>query len=356
MPIFAFRALLFLSLLLIASSVNADEWNDSFSPPRPYRVLRDIAVRAGPGNSHSRLGAVSQGEVLLVSQIVNGWHQFAYHGKQGWIFKRYLRPMAAGELQEAPASGQQPPAPAPPRDQDGQDAVQKALEELESPPAIPEEMQDLPEELPDVLPEALPDEAGEAPQEEPAPAQDDAPLEPEQLPEETAPMEEPPLPSSSGPEAFESPEAHENAQGPDAALSPAEDALKDAAAPDKDGADDSEPVRAPLPLLDPAELSDCERFISLQPGVESRRASIQDTLAPGEKACFRILALEDWVLEVTLDSDDDAARFDVFSPTMGRLVSAMRAWAHPVQRSGDKQIVVYGGNAPTRFTLGIHVR
>ncbi len=99
------------SLLFLAGApCLADEWNDSFSPPRPYRVLRDIAVRSGPANKHERLGSVSEGDVLRVHEIVNGWNRFDFQGRQGWLFKRYLRPMAAGEPEQL-GQGKTEPAP-----------------------------------------------------------------------------------------------------------------------------------------------------------------------------------------------------------------------------------------------------
>ncbi len=114
----------FCLLFLAGAPCLADEWNDSFSPPRPYRVLRDIAVRGGPGNQHERLGSVSEGDVLRVQEIVNGWNRFDFQGRQGWLFKRYLRPMAAGEPEQPGSTSpdtapqeqppqEQPPAPLP---------------------------------------------------------------------------------------------------------------------------------------------------------------------------------------------------------------------------------------------------
>jgi hypothetical protein len=104
----------FCLLFLAGAPCLADEWNDSFSPPRPYRVLRDIAVRGGPGNQHERLGSVSEGTVLRVHEIVNGWNRFDFQGGQGWIFKRYLRPMAAGEPEQTGRTSPEPPPQEPP--------------------------------------------------------------------------------------------------------------------------------------------------------------------------------------------------------------------------------------------------
>lgn len=372
--------LLCLLLLLLAFPAVADEWNDNFSQPRRYRVLRDIAVRNGPGNSHQRLGSVAKDDVVRVHQIVNGWHQFMYNGHKGWIFKRYLRPMAAGEGEQRAISAE--PSSEKPQQQDN--AVEQALEELQQEPAPQEEQaplahlifddnagqdteatHDAPQPpatktpqtsaqespsasaaatAPDegsedadsqnAAPESAASETDTGPQKKSAPQPEpqteaNAESEPEPLPEEDTPPQEEPAPHQQEPDPSQV-----------AAIEPEPK-------PDK--------PRAPLRELSKADIADCERFISLQPGLKSGQASFQGSLKAGQNACFRILALEGWTLEVTLDSSKDSARFDVFTPTQGRTVATMKAWAHPIERSGDKQIVVYSNEA-TRYTLGIQLR
>lgn len=357
------RLLLCLLLLLLALPAAADEWNDSFSTPRRYRVLRDIAVRDGPGNSHRRLGSVARDDVVRVHQIVNGWHQFMYDGQKGWVFKRYLRPMAAGEGDSARQSADTPEA-TPKQD----DAVKEALQDLKRQPEPPDQEEQAP------LAHLIFDKDAEP---GPDPAQKSDSPDPAQAANESAPASETTPSAQASPEAASEPTpepaseptsepASEAAFGPEALPEEEMPPQEEPSAPREEaGADEQvaaatpepepEKPRAPLRKLGKADIAACERFISLQPGLKSGQASFQGTLKPGQNACFRILALDGWTLEVTLDSSKDSARFDVFTPTQGRMVATMKAWAHPVARSGDKQIVVYSNEA-TRYTLGIQLR
>ncbi len=321
--------LLVACVLLSGSPVLADEWNDAFSPPRPYRVLRDIAVRNGPSNDAQRLGSISKDDVVRVHEIVNGWNRFDYLRQQGWVFKRYLRPMAAGELQETKVNAAEPAEVSAPE----KSPVQQALAELEQNAA-------------DTPPP--PEEPAEAP-----PEQDGG----EQLVES-----DPLVQTGEAPPPETTPQAQEQLVVEEEALAPAADD-----APPQEEPEGTEPVAvaaipekerpAPLPEdLPEADVSACERFISLRVGEKSKQAYFEGNLGAGEKACFRILALEDWTLEITLQSDTDDARFDVFTPQAQRLATDMKAWAHIVERSGDKQVVVYTIDKPARYTLSILVR
>ena len=368
---FALQALL-VSTFLAAGSCLADEWNDSFSTPRPYRVLRDIAVRGGPGNKNERLGSVGQGKVLQVREIINGWHRFDFDGKQGWIFKRYLRPMAAGEP-EVPAKPEPAPKKPEPQSKKGtpsqqvdkaqepahaeakdtrspeNDAVAQALAELSKERPLPE----TPEEPPvKDWTEATPKEQAPALSEKPAIGkQADTPPAPPNLEEaeETPPQEE----ETEVPE----PQALREHETNPAPSSREEDAPMVASI---DPGTELKPKRKILkaPASDSDMGNTCTRYQSIIPEESSKGvlfAAIEGHVEPGQKACLRILALKDWHLAVWLNAPEGVS-FEIFTPEKGRIATSMRGWAHHVKVTGDKLFVITPGDSPADYTFSVETR
>lgn len=51
-----------------------------------------LNVRSGPGTSYARLGALANGEALLILSESGGWSRILYHGgKTGYVSSRYIR-------------------------------------------------------------------------------------------------------------------------------------------------------------------------------------------------------------------------------------------------------------------------
>lgn len=320
---FFFALLLLSALLVTARGAAADEWNDSFTEPHPYKLLRGIAVRGGPGNDTSRLGALSEGDVIQVSEIINGWHKFDFQGQDGWIFKRYLRPMAAGEPGSEAAAPKKDDAAA-------KDAVAAALNELEEQVA-----ETPPAEEPLVRPESE--------------------VSTEETPEGSPVVEEQPSPPAQENPEIATPEQDEPPQ-----TAAEEDDISASAktAPQPEPEERKRVARTPTESITP---DDCPRFTSLHIKPDSNEVVFEGNLRADKKACFRLLTLKDWILEITLRSEPDQARFDVFTPQEGRLAQAMSAWAQALKISGDKQIVLYntpasGKEANTRYSLHVLVR
>jgi hypothetical protein len=89
---------LVLSALLFAvlcpSPCAADEWNDSFSPPRAFVMNATMPLHDGPSNGTGKLGPVDKGSIVFVSTIAKGWCRLqTKDGRSGYIFKRYLVPV-----------------------------------------------------------------------------------------------------------------------------------------------------------------------------------------------------------------------------------------------------------------------
>lgn len=65
-----------------------------------------LNVRSGPGTGNSKIGAISQGTKVDVTEIRGNWGKILYSGREGWICLDYARPIG-------PASAPAPARPAP---------------------------------------------------------------------------------------------------------------------------------------------------------------------------------------------------------------------------------------------------
>ncbi|MEG2678598.1 MAG: SH3 domain-containing protein [Oscillospiraceae bacterium] len=65
-----------------------------------------LNVRSGAGASYKKLGALSYGTAISVSEISNGWAVTVYSGKKGYVSARYITAVAGGAKSTGtPASG-----------------------------------------------------------------------------------------------------------------------------------------------------------------------------------------------------------------------------------------------------------
>jgi uncharacterized protein YgiM (DUF1202 family) len=66
-----------------------------------YIVRTDVFVRSGPSKNTGRLGTVTAGTKVMVSDERSGWLKVTYAGRSGWVYQRYLTSAGAEEVAEA---------------------------------------------------------------------------------------------------------------------------------------------------------------------------------------------------------------------------------------------------------------
>lgn len=67
----------------------------------PYLVSSDVFVRSGPSKSFDRLGTVTAGTEVRVSDEKSGWMKVSFDGGSGWVYQRYLTSAQIDEVAEA---------------------------------------------------------------------------------------------------------------------------------------------------------------------------------------------------------------------------------------------------------------
>lgn len=65
-----------------------------------YLVSTDVFVRSGPSKSYGKVGSVRGGTRVTVTGEDGGWLKVSFSGGSGWVYKRYLSPVAQ-EVAEA---------------------------------------------------------------------------------------------------------------------------------------------------------------------------------------------------------------------------------------------------------------
>lgn len=67
------------------------------SAPSTVKVSGSLNIRSGPGTSHSRVGRLYNGNVVLVLSSANGWSRILYNGtKTGYVSSQYLSTGSSG--------------------------------------------------------------------------------------------------------------------------------------------------------------------------------------------------------------------------------------------------------------------
>lgn len=291
---------------LYATAV-ADEWTDTFDPPREYTLKQTIGVRSGPGNDHEYLGTLDKGAILRVDKIEKGWHRFKHtDGKYGYIFKRYLESMDGAPAEDdETADAKATPTPKPKKIKK-EKPVQKAKKEAKK--EAPKKSTPTPTPTPPIVEDTAP-QAPAAPTPTPIPTPT-----PQLEPEDMAQMDD-----------VEEPEEEENL--------------------------------APVPEKINGELkrANCGRYKSV-PFTPKGAASVTDVLGKGQKHCYRIMALAKQVLALDLETKDNKLAFDVYTPSQGRIADAEQSWKQRMRTSGDKIIVVQGGVKEAKYTLTVDFR
>lgn len=63
-----------------------------------FVIRSDVSVRSGPSKSSSRIGTVSGGTQVTVTDESGGWMKVRFAGGWGWIYQRYLAPSTGEEV------------------------------------------------------------------------------------------------------------------------------------------------------------------------------------------------------------------------------------------------------------------
>jgi uncharacterized protein YgiM (DUF1202 family) len=67
----------------------------------PYVVSTAVFVRSGPSKNNRKLGTVTAGTEVRVSDEQGGWMKVTFAGGSGWVYQRYLEAAPVAEVAEA---------------------------------------------------------------------------------------------------------------------------------------------------------------------------------------------------------------------------------------------------------------
>lgn len=74
----------------LVQSAAASEYETADGTPYTVKVSSSLNVRSGPGTGNSVLGSLTNGTVVYVSEISNGWATITYDGKTAYVYASYL--------------------------------------------------------------------------------------------------------------------------------------------------------------------------------------------------------------------------------------------------------------------------
>lgn len=400
----ALSALLCLALWLWPVPGAADEWNDSFTPPRAFVMNTTMPLHEGPSNGSPKLGPVDKGSIVFVSTIAKGWCRLQTRdGRNGYIFKRYLAPVEPAPDKTPPPKIEPKPEPKP------EPKIEPKIEPKPEPKVEPKPE---PEPRPKVEPVAPPQEPRVEikpfsplilPRREPArtePSRPEAPLvavakpEPEPAAKpapEPAPKKIEPEPAPKRAEPEPTKRAPEPAPEPRAAvILPVEDSAKTAKLdPKKEndpkptkfegkGDDDAGAQRLlaarelrpdPAPGRETLEEplgrasgsrkaldgAGCSKYLPLRFGQGNSAATAENVLNSGGQDCYRFLSLKDHKLDIALSSTGGAV-FDLYTPLSGQIVSNQAQCLFHTRSAGDKILVIKSNKDNTAYKLSLIIR
>jgi|GEM_PF-4884759 len=348
----------------------ADEWNETYSPPRAFTMNTTMPLHVGASNNTDKLGPVDKGATVFVSSMVKGWcHLQTKDGRTGYIFKRYLAPVEKTPEKQTPPPVAKPEPPAesktepkietkpeirpvgPPRE------VGVGLKKLSQPHLPGKE----PERLEPVKP-LVAEPAKKVP--EPAPRQQvPSPVQPEiptrqqsaQSAEDifknnTKPEQKTEVRKEPEPKSGAKPDSDDGAPQRQVA---AKETRLDSAPPGKETLE--EPLGRAAGAKKAIEVAGCSRYMPLHFGKSGVSATAENALPAGGQDCYRFLMLKDRKLDIVLTSTSNAV-FDLYTPLSGQIVAGQAQCQLQTRSSGDKIIVIKAGKDNASYKLNLNIR
>ncbi len=331
------------------SSTGADDWNDTFHPPRSYEILRSIVVRSGPGNHFPTAGSVREGQIVPVESITSGWCLLELpEGGKAYLFKRYLRPVGApgGAASSEPVVDWNQPTP------------QELAAEDEAPGGMQPFVAVAPQAGPSTSDKSSPEAAktiAEPAQAAPSSGQVKEGEQPARPSELTPPaLQASPYPQPSAP-VIEP--RDDDAPRSSASSAPPSGTQISSLTPRAQGASGTSAASVPVVRLKgdgtSLDAAGCTEYLPLATFGRTPILASGD-LAMGGQVCLRFLALGDREMDISLNSTKGAAAFDVYTPSAGRVAVSQTRVILPRGKGGDRIIVIRAstGSASWRLEVG----
>lgn len=96
-------ALLLFSALCLGFASLAFGYSQAFNPPQTYVVISGVNYRTGPGKNYPKYGALSRGQVVTVTGIIDGWLELPLeNGGYAYAWHEYLQPAGGGYSSSPP--------------------------------------------------------------------------------------------------------------------------------------------------------------------------------------------------------------------------------------------------------------
>lgn len=302
MPRAPFFVLLLVTFCLLCPPPALSEamvWDETYNPAKIFKAKQNINIRSQPSNGSRVLQVMKHGQTATVPALVKGWYKVVLpDGTTGYVYKRFLEHVPGAQ-----------PAPAP---EPAADSTKAAEPEVSAP-------------TPAARPKATTQQPAPKP-EAPAKATTDAP--------QSKPAREKPAQKAKAP----APTVQTGKQG-------------------AGGSDASVPQPAIHVPKDPAHSAstgvDCVRIKFKN---NALTGTAERTEQQGGHDCYEVNLEKSQWMEVWLNSPEDAAKFEIFSPTGNTLCSREVHWLGRSEQAGE-YIIFVGQNAGSGpYTLKVQVK
>ncbi len=309
MPRAHFIVLLLVTLCLLCSASGvsgATVWDETYDTAKIFKAKQDINIRSSPSKGGAVLGVMKRGQTATVPALVKGWYKVILpDGTTGYIYKRFLEHVP----------GAQPPTAA------------TAPEPVKAPEPAATSPEPAPEPVVSPEPAPAPVEAAPVPAVQPAPAPEPEPA---------------PAPATPQPEQKTQP-------------APAEPQQPVPAAPEKTAAPQQAPaIQVPAELAPEASSGvDCIRIKFKN---NALTGTAEYSVSKGGHDCYEVNLEKSQWMEVWLTSPEDAAMFEIFSPTGDTLCSREIHWLGRSEQAGEYIIFVSQDSGSGPYKLRVQVK
>ncbi len=335
MPRAHFIVLLLVILCLFCASPavsRAAVWDETYETAKIFKAIQDINIRAQPSKNSKTMGVMKQGQTATVPSMVKGWYKVILpDGTTGFIYKRFMAEVAGAQPAPVVKPAQSSPAPKP------EPQKNTPAPEPEKKPAEPQ-----PAAAPEATPASAPEPATTpAPAPAPAPAATPVPApEPAEQPEAKA----------SQPEAVETQPMQED----EPVSEPDDQPVQPATPENKPAPEPAATIKVPAEPAHAASTGvDCIR-IKFKNNALTGTAEMQ--IPKGGHDCYEVNLEKSQWMEVWLNSPEDAAMFEIFSPTGSTLCSREVHWLGRSGQAGEFIIFVSQEAGSGPYSLKVQVK